>query len=364
MSMLYHVKELISIAACFIALSWTMPSQAFSQDLAHAERADKAQTRCAPFKGRKLTLVLSLKPGGGFDLAARALEPHLASHSGMSVQISHITGGQGLMALRTVMQSSMNRPAIGLMDLNAITTLLSKPPNPFQLSSLSGLGILSIDHSVWVTRSAFDFLQTPPDRAMSSASVTSPFIRLGMPGQLLNLNLKPVFGYEGSNEVWLALLRGEVDITTMSDHTFTRNAATGAQAKVAMTLTAQTHPDFPNTPYLAGPGGLIDLQTKKLPPKERQQRMDRGQMAVLLSDQVRTLLTSSQLKPPMLACLRAATEAALFSPELADQAQRQKLVLKPADAHTAQTKLERIDQSLRQHGPYFQQLVSAWKTKQ
>lgn len=360
--MISHIKDIFSIAGFFIALSLTVPTRAFSQDLTHDARADKAQTSCAPYKGRKLTLVLSLKPGGGFDLAARTLEPHLARHSGMSVQISHITGGQGLMALRTVMQANMSRPTIGLMDLNAVTTLLSKHPNQFQLSSLSGLGIVSIDHSLWVTRSAFDFLQTPPDRALISSSVTSPIIRLGMPGQLLNLNLKPVFGYEGTNEVWLALLRGEVDITTMSDQTFTRNAATGAQAKVAMTLTSQAHPDFPNTPYLAGPGGLIDLQTKKLPPKEHQQRMDRGHMAVLLSDQVRTLLTSSQMKPPMLACLRAATEAALFSPELANQAKQQKLALKPADANTAQSKLERIDQSLREHGTYFQQLVSAWKT--
>jgi hypothetical protein len=129
-------------------------------------------------------------------------------------------------------------------------------------------------------------------------------------------------------------------------------------AKVVMHLKAHAHPHFPNNPYLARSGGLIDLQTEKLPPKERQQMMGRGQIAVHLSDQVTTLLTSSQFKPPMQACLHAATQAALLFRELSDLAQRPKLVIQPADMITAKSKLSLIDQALRQHGPYFQNLVS------
>lgn len=90
--------------------------------------------------------------------------------------------------------------------------------------------------------------------------------------------------------------------------------------------------------------------------------MELGQMAVIFSDQVRALLTSSQLKPPMLACLRAATEAALFNPELAELAKRQKIIVQPSGAMATQNKISFIDQSLRQHGPYFQSLVNTWKT--
>lgn len=232
-----RLRQTIALTG-FLAVSLLcLPQSAESQVLSHEQIAAKAKATCAPFQGRKLSLVLSVKPGGGFDLAARALEPYLALHSGMSVHISHITGGQG------------------------------KHPHHFSLASLTGLGILSTNHSVWLTRSTFNVFNTPYSTPLTCSSPSSPFIRLGIPGQLLNLKLKPVFGYQGSNESWLALLRGEVDITTMSDHSFMRNASTSTQAKDAMTLTAQAHPDFPDTPCLGGPGDLIDLKTQKLPPR-------------------------------------------------------------------------------------------------
>lgn len=54
-----------------------------------------------------------------------------------------------------------------------------------------------------------------------------------------------------------------------------------------------------------------------------------GQMAVLLSDPVRTLVTPIQLKPCLQACLRAATQAALFYPERSDLAQRKSASFNP-----------------------------------
>jgi tripartite-type tricarboxylate transporter receptor subunit TctC len=66
----------------------------------HSRRVAQAKSTCLPYQGRKLSMVIPVKPGGGFDLMGRALEPFLASRSGMSVAVSNVAGGSGLLAIK------------------------------------------------------------------------------------------------------------------------------------------------------------------------------------------------------------------------------------------------------------------------
>ncbi len=355
-----QVLHRLVAVACVVASSLTHVRAQGVSEIDHSRRVSQAKSACAPYQGRKLSLVIQHKPGGGFDLMARALEPLLSSHSGMSVAVSSITGGHGILAIRTVVNAKSDRPVVGLIDLGSFATQLVSDQAGLSLSSLAGLGVMATDHTVWITRQPL--VWSPPDTGVyTSTSTTSPYVRLGIPGQLLGLKLKPIFGFEGTNQAWLALLRGDVDIVTMSDQSASRNLAAGATATVGLILSDRPHPEFPGVPYLAGVGGLVDARTKALAPNERKRLMDLGALSVMLSEQARTLVASAKLEPAVLKCLRHATQAALFDPALAEVAERQKFGLSPEKPEAAQEKMQKVARALSDNRDYLRSIAAAWK---
>jgi tripartite-type tricarboxylate transporter receptor subunit TctC len=326
----------------------------------HNRMAMQAKEACAPYQGRKLALVIPVKPGGGFDLMARALEPFLETYSGMSVAVSNITGGSGMLAIKAVTESKAAKPAIGLINLGSFSTQMANDRSQFSFSDLAGLGVMSTDYAVWVSRKPMDW-SIGTNSVMTSASSSSPYVRFGMPAKLMGLNLKPIFGFEGTGQVWMALLRGDLDLATMSDYSAARNLETGAKAVVSLTLTDRPHPDFQGVPYLAGAGGVVDAKTKGMSPAERKRQMDLAALAVILSEQARTLVASAKLQPALLTCLRNATEAALFDPALVDVAKRQKFGLNPELAQFAHAKMQRVDRALNDNREYLRSIAVAWK---
>lgn len=346
--------------ACGVGLFLT---QVFAQgvpDTDHSQRAAQAKSACAPFQGRQLSMVIPVKPGGGFDLMGRALEPFLATHSGMSVAVSNVAGGSGVLAIKAVTDARASRPVVGLINLGTFGTQAAAGQSPLDFSRLVGLGVMSTDHAVWVSRQSMDWANAT-NKVMTSASPSSPYVRFGMPAKLLGLNLRPIFGYEGTNEAWMALLRGELDLVTMSDYSAKRNLSTGASATVSLTLTDRPHPDFPGVPHLAGAAGMVDLRSKGMAPDERKRLMDQAGLTVMLSEQARTLVASARLDPAVLKCLRLATQAALFDPALADVAKRQKFGLSPETPEAAQKKMQQVARALSDNRDYLRAIAAAWK---
>lgn len=338
-------------------------SSAWSQSELGADHGSKvalAKSTCAPYAGRKMSIVVSSKPGGGFDLMARALNPVLASYSGMRVGVANVTGGAGLQAVRLVFNAKTENPVVGLIYLGSFATQMMEDPKGPSLSSLTGLGVMSTDYSVWVAKKSIPWREKHIDKFMGASSAAA-LLRLGVPSFAMGLNTQPVFGYQGSTETWLAMLRGEVDVVTMSDQSAKRNLASGAGAMVSLTLTDRPHPDFPGVPYLAGAGGMVDVRTKDMPSVKRKRLMALAFVSAVLSEQDRTLVASAKLDPAILSCLRHATEAALFDSALAEVAKRQKFGLNPADARAAQEKIQQVDQALKDNRQDLLTIAAAWK---
>lgn len=307
-----------------------------------------------------MSIVVSSKPGGGFDLMARALSPVLASYSGMRVGVANVTGGSGLQAMRSVLNAKKESPVVGLIYLGSFATQMMEDPKGPALSSLTGLGLMSTDYSVWVAKKSIPWREKHIDKLIGASSA-APLLRLGVPSFAMGLDTQPVFGYQGSNETWLAMLRGEVDVVAMSDESAKRNLASGAGAVVSLMLTDRAHPDFPGVPYLAGAGGVVDVRTKDMPSVKRKRLMELAFLSAVLSEQARTLVASAKLDPAVLSCLRHATEAALFDSELAEVAKRQKFGLNPATARVAQEKIQQVDQALKDNRHDLLSIAAAWK---
>jgi tripartite-type tricarboxylate transporter receptor subunit TctC len=326
----------------------------------HNPLVAQAKASCAPYADRKLSLVVPFKPGGGFDLMARALEPLLAAHSGMQVSVSNVTGGTGLLAMRTVVNAKADKPVVGLIDLGASAAVVMEGKGGLALSDLRGLGVISADQSVWVTKKAIDWQQTS-GKPLLAATATNPFLRFGLPSHAMNFKARAVLGYQGTNDTWLAMLRGEVDAASMSDQSAVRNLATGVDARVSLILSDQPDPKFPGVPHLAGPGGMVDIRTQGMGAADRQRLMAMGELATMLSEQARTLVASVKLNGEVLRCLRHATEAAIFDPALAEVAKRQKFGLHPETAAYAQSKIEKIAQSIKENDKDLRVIAAQWK---
>ena len=351
--MVRSAQSLLVLA--FATAAWAQPVPDFDQ----ARAASAARSACAPFQGRKLSLVVPNKPGGGFDLMARTFGPVLEQHSRMSVAVSNVPGAQGMMAIRAVSEARSDRPVIGLIGLGSFVNQEVSQGAATDWAGFTSLGLLSTDYVVWLTRQSTNWLQSGA-KSWVVTSAISPFVNFGLPGRVLGLDLKPVFGYEGTHEAWLALLRGDIDATSISDQSAKRALATGSPAAVSLTLTSAPHPDFPGVPHLAGRGGLVDQRTRDMAPARRKELMAQAALAVTLSEQARMLLASTRLAPPLLACLRQASEAAMFDPALAEAARRQKLVLEPEPADKARAKMADFRQALDQNRPFLHSVVKEW----
>lgn len=352
------LRNLILFLWVGVFLSGTASSKDPEPDLQNL--VAEAQRTCSPFKGHKLTLAIPVKPGGGYDLMGRAFGPFLSTYSGMSVAVANVTGGSGLQAIKAVANSTSSRPMIGLVNLGSFTTQMAEGRMTVGFHEVQGLGMMATDQTVWITREKIDWLK-PPGKELLGASPSSPYTRLGIPAELLGIDIKPLFGYQGTNEAWMALLRGELDVAPMSDVSAKRYLATGTKAVAALTLTDRAHKDFPGVPYLTGEGGLLDIQSRHLAPAQRQRLMALGDLAVVLTEHARALIASRKLNPQLSACLQSATQAALFTPGLAEVAKSQRFELDPVGIKDTQAKIKRVEATLNQHRAYLQATASRIK---
>lgn len=344
------VYGLVSCAAS--AWAQSPPTPAASQ------LAAQATSSCQPYKGRKLSLVVPFKPGGGFDLLARAMEPILARHSGMAVSVYNVPGASGRLALVQILNGRPERPAIAIIGLGSFSSLLLEDKGAVSLSQFAGLGTASKDTAVWVVRAPIPW-DSAGTRLYTGTSAGTNLARLELPSHVAGIQVRTLMGYQGTHDSWLALLRGEIDIAPMADQAAQRVLASGPdKAMVGLILDSKPHPEFPGVPHLAGRGGVVDRRSQRLPKAERQRLMDTADLAVTLAQSSKSLVASATLSPPVLACLRQATQATLFDPELAAMASRQQLELAPDSAAATQIKMQQLDKILQQNLPLLRAVAA------
>lgn len=352
-------KSLIPLL-CGVVLTMSIPWAQSAPSVDHNQLLAKAKVSCAPYAGRKLSLVVPYKPGGGYDLMARALGPVLAAHSGMQVSVSNIPGGKSILALRAIVNGNADKPVLGLIGLGVSANAMIATKAGLALSDLRGLGVMSVEKQFWVTKTAIDWKQTS-GMPLLTATSTDPLLYFGLPSQAMNLKARAVLGYQGTNDTWLALLRGEVDVINLPEETASRNLAAGVDAKVRLILSNKSDPKHPGVPYLAGPGGMVDTRTQDMAAPDRQRLMAMGELAAMLSELTRTLVASARLDGKVLTCLRHATEAAIFDPYLAEVAKRQKFGLEPETAADAQRKIDKMAQLLQENNKVLRAIAAQWK---
>jgi tripartite-type tricarboxylate transporter receptor subunit TctC len=176
------------------------------------------------YRGKMVRMLVGSPPGGGYDLYARMLAPHLAAKLDATVLVENRDGNGGLAALATLLV----RPDDGLTIMHAsceaaiMSQMLERPGVTWDVSTLKWLAKTSQAPKIWFVGAKARFPTVTDavkaDRMTWSATGKADNISdvAAIISYVLGLKSKVVFGYRGAGDMSLAVMRNEVDSGILS----------------------------------------------------------------------------------------------------------------------------------------------------
>ena len=185
-----------------------------------------AETAADFYKGKIVKLVVGYGAGGGYDLYARMLAPHLEQRLGATVVVENRPGGGGMVALNQVAAAKPDGLTIMIISAasSAFSQITAAEGVRFDLARLGFLGRVIDEKRALVLSTQSGFESIDDLRGASrpilfgaisrtdTVAATASFL-----AEAAGLDAKLVAGYKGSKEVALAAIRGEIDGFTVSD---------------------------------------------------------------------------------------------------------------------------------------------------
>jgi len=185
------------------------------------------------YKGKQLRLVVSTDPGGAYDTYARLLAPVLRDHipGNPTVIVQNMPGASGLKTANFI-GTTAPRDGLTIAGTHAsiLTAQLTSPAAAtFEATRLSWIGSITTDPFVgyvWHTTPVRTLADTrTTEVVMGGISVGSSSTDYAILARdMFGLKLKIVNGYKSSNDVKLAMERGEVQGAFANGWSSIRNA--------------------------------------------------------------------------------------------------------------------------------------------
>jgi tripartite-type tricarboxylate transporter receptor subunit TctC len=174
------------------------------------------------YQGRQIRLVVSTEASGAYDTYGRLVSQYLADHipGHPTVFVQNMGGSGGLQAANYLANGApKDGTVIGAVEANIPTASLFLPENAkFNVNDFAWIGSLTNDPFIGYAWGASK-LQTYEDAKSVQFIMGAPTARsysaqmAQVSNVLFGTKFKIVIGYSGSNEVKLAMERGEVDGT-------------------------------------------------------------------------------------------------------------------------------------------------------
>jgi tripartite-type tricarboxylate transporter receptor subunit TctC len=197
-----------------IALTAGLLAVCASAPFAHAQGVESF------YKGKQISLLIGFGPGGGNDIWGRTIARHMGRHiPGNPTMVAQNMPGAGTMKLALHLQSvaPADGSVFGMISRGLpLEPLLGDRNTQFAPQKMSWIGSPDQDTNVCVvTTSAkaktLSDLKTIEVTMGGSGSGADTAVYPEFFAQFLGLKIRTVKGYPGSNEVLLAMERGEVD---------------------------------------------------------------------------------------------------------------------------------------------------------
>jgi len=301
---------------------------------AHAQTTDEAF-----YKGKTLRFVVGFGPGGGYDAYARMIAPYLGKALDATVVVENQPGAGGMAALNRLAGGEPD--GLRLMIVQGVGAALSQISNApglrYDLATLGHLGTVSASPWMWIAgpNAKFDHPREiaalgrpllwggsgPTDGSSDGASFTC---------EALRIKCRIVVGYRGSNDVALAVAKGEMDSLYLSDTSVQNFVKASPELRVVAAMGRQRSRFFPNVPT------IFELMP-----------LDKNQAWLFdfhstIEDLGRILVTSPNVPPERLAVLRKAVETALRNPSIIEEGEKTQRYIDFVDAEKTRARVVKV----------------------
>jgi len=266
-----------------------------------------AAAQAISFQGRTISMIVGSAPGGGTDAYGRLVAAFLPAHlpGSPTVVVRNIAGADGITAMNFMVQQAVPDGATIAAVPNTVADPLNyrKPqahydPTTFAVIGGAGRGGEVLLISKEAAKRLVDKRAVPVIMGSLGGVPRSGMQMTAWGVELLGWNAKWVIGYRGTNELTLALERGEIDMTATGNLFLIQKLInTGRFSILAQSGTLKNgaivaRPDFGDAPIMTSllDGRLSDPLVAKafeywssiavtdkwlaLPPKTAQQLVD------------------------------------------------------------------------------------------
>lgn len=214
------------------------------------------------YKGRNVTLVVSVPPGGGYDILSRVVARHIGRHlpGTPAIIVQNMGGAGGVVATNYLANVAAKDGTVFacLSNNTPFEPLFGNKEARYDAAKFnwvgspgSEIGIFGVWHS-----SPVNTWQDVRTRELTSAitGITSGHnLYTRVLAETLGLKLKTIAGYPGQNEIYLAMERGEVDGTAyiLLNSLPTSRPTWIADKKIKLLLQYgfAKHPSIPDVPF-------------------------------------------------------------------------------------------------------------------
>jgi tripartite-type tricarboxylate transporter receptor subunit TctC len=227
--------------------------------------ASGAAAQPVSFKGKTVTMVIGFAPGGGTDLSWRLIAAFFGRFlpGEPTVVTQNMPGAEGLTALNFFVQQARPDGLTLTMGSGAQAdpTHYRKPQSHYDPTKFAFIGGAGRGGSALVINKAADARirdasATPAIMGSTSGAPRTNLQRAAWGKEFLGWNLKWILGYRGTSDLFVALDRGEIDMTATSNVApIGKLLATGrfkvfAQSGALKDGEFRPRPDFGDAPVL------------------------------------------------------------------------------------------------------------------
>jgi tripartite-type tricarboxylate transporter receptor subunit TctC len=306
----------------------------------------QAQNPAVSFAGKQIRLLIGFSPTAyGYDTYARLLARYLGRHlPGDPVVVPQNRPGAGSISLTSYMANAAARDGSEIAIVGrgvAMEPILDTPSAAPKFDSIKFIWLGSMNNEV----GGF-FVRQPGPVASFQDVLTGVVMKVGSTGvggdqqiftQALNVmfgtKLKPVAGYPGTQELMLAIERGELDGIVGYSWSVARygnkEELDNGTLKIILQVALNKHPDLPNVPL------VTDFVKNSADRQVLELIFSRNSMG-------RPLLAPPGLDPAVAAVLREGFASAMHDPELIAEAAKINLELNFVSGEDVQALVERL----------------------
>jgi tripartite-type tricarboxylate transporter receptor subunit TctC len=324
---------------------------------------------CRNLKDKRIRWIVPFSPGGGFDVYSRLIVPFLSGRIGAKIAVENVPGAGGILGAQRIKEAAPNGRTLGIINapglLTACLTGLTQSPNPIRDFTI--LGRVTRSKTVWITgnKSGFHSMEDvfrisrhrPVLFGITEAGSTN-FSVVAVTSHILRFPVDYIAGFPGTRQSTLALIRGEVDLVSVTFESALDRIESG-DLKVLLQIgdtPIADHAVLKETPCLGGATGLAALRAIAM---GRQPREDTIAVEALVNlvESGRLVVAPRGIPADEFECLESGLYAALTDPVFQSKAAMARRSLDLARATEAKAAISKALERADAFAPIIQKAI-------